>query len=314
MQTHRRRFWILLALGLLVLTFGLELGLRTLAGLGDPPELQTDRDLQYLFVPSRSYERFGNHIEYNEWSMRSGPMPQRKRVKSELRILVLGDSVINGGALTDQSELATELLASELNTALQRPVAVGNISAGSWGPENLLAYVERYGTFEADVALVVVSSHDSFDMIDGPRVLPRPRSGPLRGLRELLFDYAPRYLALFRASPEAPPKPPTEQQRRVAMSAFSQLIFRLAQEVASVAVVLHHEREELNAPGLELLRETAREHRVGVIDLGPRFAQAVARGSAPYRDKIHPNALGQQLLADALIGYVKQLEASGSLQ
>jgi len=37
------------------------------------------------------------------------------------------------------------------------------------------------------------------------------------------------------------------------------------------------------------------------VQLGPAFADALKRGDNPYRDVIHPNALGQKIIADQLI-------------
>ena len=59
--------------------------------------------------------------------MRSAEFPKHKQDPRKLRILVLGDSIINGGTLTDQDDLATELLRRDLIERLGRPVVVGNI-------------------------------------------------------------------------------------------------------------------------------------------------------------------------------------------
>ncbi len=45
----------------------------------------------------------------------------------------------------------------------EKKIVVGNISAGSWGPGNWLAYAEEYGFFDADVIVLVISSHDIED-------------------------------------------------------------------------------------------------------------------------------------------------------
>jgi len=43
---------------------------------------------------------------------------------------------------------------------LGRPVVVGNASAKSWGPPNELAYLQHFGTLDADVVILELSSHD----------------------------------------------------------------------------------------------------------------------------------------------------------
>ena len=122
-----------------------EISARTYLGLGDPPLTIRDFSIEYMFAPSRCYRRFGNSICYNQWSMRSDDFASIKTNSIEKRVLVMGDSVINGGALTDQKDLATTLLQQRLSDCLQVPVVVGNVSAGSWGPGNILAYTRRYG-------------------------------------------------------------------------------------------------------------------------------------------------------------------------
>jgi len=108
---------------------------RWYLGLGDPPLTVRDPEIEYMFAPNQDVRRFGNRVAYNAWSMRSDPVAPRKPHPREFRMLVMGDSVINGGALTDQTRLATTLAQARLSSS-DHPAFVGNVSAGSWGPEN----------------------------------------------------------------------------------------------------------------------------------------------------------------------------------
>lgn len=136
----RRRLWAGVAvLTLVVLLVAAEIFCRAYLGLGDPPLSVSDPELEYMFVGPRTYHRFGNVIAYNSFHQRSPELAARRTDTSELRVMVLGDSVVNGGAQTDQTELATSRIAARLSTELARPTAVMNVSAGSWGPENLLS-------------------------------------------------------------------------------------------------------------------------------------------------------------------------------
>ncbi|MBE9175482.1 hypothetical protein IQ225_09545, partial [Synechocystis salina LEGE 06155] len=100
-----------------------------------------------MFKPNQDVMRFGNSFRTNSYGMRSEELPKQKN-DSELRVLVFGDSVINGGNLTDQSDLATEIVKSKINQS--KEFSIANISAGSWGPGNWLAYVKEYGFFNAN--------------------------------------------------------------------------------------------------------------------------------------------------------------------
>lgn len=126
--------YITAVVGLLLI--GGELFARFVLGLGDPPLSIADREIDYLFAPNQNCNRFGNAIIYNNYSMRTGFDITNDGRK---RIFVVGDSVVNGGAMTDHNRLATTLLQNELGDCY----AVCNVSAGSWGLGNCVAYFNK---------------------------------------------------------------------------------------------------------------------------------------------------------------------------
>jgi hypothetical protein len=67
-----------------------------------------------MFKPNQNVYRFGNHVIVNEYSMRSDSFSVSKQ-KDEIRIMVFGDSVVNGGNLTNQNDLATEIIKRKIN-------------------------------------------------------------------------------------------------------------------------------------------------------------------------------------------------------
>lgn len=87
-----------------LLMFGLlcaEVSLRKIVGLGSPVLSVTDAQTGYRFKPNQKLLRFGKRVEYNQYSQRSEPIIESKAV-DDLRILMVGDSVLNGGNPTDQ--------------------------------------------------------------------------------------------------------------------------------------------------------------------------------------------------------------------
>ena len=115
------------------------------AGVGHPPLSITHPRIEYLYAPNQDVRRFGKRFLVNDYSMRSAPFAARKG-RDERRVLVFGDSVVNGGNLTNHQDLATTRLAHDLRPfAGGNKVVVGNVSAGSWGPGNWLAYSQAYG-------------------------------------------------------------------------------------------------------------------------------------------------------------------------
>ena len=131
-------------------------------GLGDPPLSVVHPTIEYMYKPNQDVMRFGKNFIINHYGMRSENFPIEKSEK-ELRVMVFGDSVVNGGNLTDHADLATTLLENRISDGHKRNVRIGNISAGSWGPGNWLAYVKEYGFFGADIIILIISSHDAGD-------------------------------------------------------------------------------------------------------------------------------------------------------
>jgi hypothetical protein len=289
-----------------------ELTLRHGLGFGDPPLVMRDPAIEYLYQPARQYLRFGRRVEVNRWSMRSADFPLRKRDPAELRVLVIGDSVVHGGVQTDQAELATERLRAALAADLARPVVVGNVSAGSWGPPNMRAYIEWYGTFAADLAVVVVSSHDWEDVPTwAPLSADFPTQAPVLALEEVLGRYLPRFVAPALGGAAAPPAPLAsdagDPRVEAAVGAFRTLLAMLRADGVRVAVALHLERDEspdAPRPGHAVLAAAARESGVPVLPLGQAFAAARMDGSELYRDAIHPTAAGQAVIAAVLRDWV----------
>jgi hypothetical protein len=108
-----------------------ELTARYGLGLVTPPLYVADPLTEYRLKPSQQLQRFRNRIEVNRFSMRSGPL-EPQRPGRQRRVLVFGDSVVWGGSVLDQKQIATELLAQPGITQ------VGNVAVPSWGPGNWL--------------------------------------------------------------------------------------------------------------------------------------------------------------------------------
>lgn len=286
---------------------------RFALGLGDPPLSISHPTIEYMFRPDQDVRRFGNRFIVNAWGMRSEPFSQH-RSGDETRIMIFGDSVLNGGNLTDHADLATTLLQQQLERSTGRRVVVGNISAGSWGPGNWLAHARQYGFFDADTVVLVISSHDA---ADNPTFAPldpdsHPQTKPVSALVEGLTRYLPRYLK--KAGVHAPEASSVAALSDDATAAAIQrglsdlrkfLALALAQ-TPRVFVVQHAEREEVESGQFEsghaAIERMAIALGVPVIQLAPAFREALGRGEQPYRDNIHPNEIGQRLIASVLAG------------
>ncbi len=287
-----------------------ELTARFVLGLGDPPLLMADPEIQYLYQPNQDCRRQGNRVKYNAYSMRSDDFPAKKTNPAELRVMVIGDSVVNGGNPTDQADLATTMLGPVLSAKLNRPVVVGNISAGSWGPPNQLAYVRRYGLFDADVVVIVASSHDAAD-VPGGEPLPGPTERPWSALAEGLARYG--VVDLLRWSKGDSAAPPTDAAPPTTMMPAGDVaraigdlksLIALARSSGARVIVVQYpdlaEARAVPAEGFALIKSAAVDAGAIVYDAGPAMAAKLKSGPNPYRDTIHPNAEGQKIVAAEL--------------
>ena len=288
---------------------------RAQLGLGNPPLSVAHPTIEYLFKPNQDVRRFGNSVRINAYGMRSDDFSEGKP-ESEFRLLVFGDSVLNGGALTDQVDLATELLQEKLETALEQPSVVGNVSAGSWGPGNWLGYAQEYGFFDADMVILLISTHD---YRDNPTFAPlnpstHPQRRPISALGEGITRYLPRYLpslptwqerdhsgGLDVSSSDANTDESEIERGLGDLSAFLELA---KAQVPLVIVAQFLERSELlrgPGEGYFLIRDEAKKLSVPVVSTEIYFREALQTGPELFRDNIHINELGQTVLAEALL-------------
>lgn len=303
-----------LAAALAIALLAAELLARYYVGLGTPPLYAEHPAIEYVYRPNQDVRRFGNHFLINAYGMRSEPFSPRKR-RDELRVMVFGDSVLNGGVLTDHAALATTLLARKLKEQTGREVTVGHISAGSWGPGNWLAYAREYGFFDADVVALVASSHDYGDNPTFGKLNERthPTRRPVSALVEGMTRYLPRYLpstdsnsAGVDSSGYAPS--PTDEEARRALADLRSFLQLAQRNAGAVLVFQHFERRELGLPappaGYLRIKMVCDELKIAAVSLAPAFDAALQRGLKPYRDNIHPTDLGQALLAQAILAEV----------
>lgn len=273
----------LLILAVLILV-GAEL-LARYVGLGHPPLTVTDPKIEYRFRPNQEIQRFGNRIHFNQFGMRSEDIGSKP--SGQFRVIVLGDSVINGGAPTDQGNLATSILSTNGSLYL-------NVSAGSWGPKNLLEYVTEFGFFDSSVMVMVLSSHDAYD--EPTFTALDPISYPTAEPYSALWEGVTRYiLPRFFPSDEVPS---TNHSSTLPMKALHELTLLARSKGIDACLVLHLERSELppGAPrdGHNIILEAARKLDLRVIDAS-RYISSIG-----YRDNIHLNDVGQAQLAFAI--------------
>ncbi len=308
-----RVFLWILSFSIIVL-IAAELVLRYKYGFLSTPLYVSDPDYEYIYAPNQDVWRFGNHIKTNEYSLRS-----EKILPTDTTVILLtGDSVVLGGSLTDNDSLASTILEKRLSKAIGRRVRVLNVAAGSWGPDNVAAYLKKHGLFHADLLCLVASSHDYHDHMDFQDVVGNDINYPDKqynfALEELWDRYIyPRYVKdLIHNNPAAAPQavPPTAppagpvtiqkpgiglnpgfaQLKQMARAANIPFFILLHPEISEVEYGRYDEEGEAilqyaKADSVKLIRE---------LDLGikPEFFRE--------NDVVHYNDEGQRFLADQL--------------
>ena len=189
MNSKNRRVVLASTVFLLVLFVFSEIVLRKVYGFTDAVLYKSDRYFEYIPIAQKRY-KFRKKIYYNRFSQRS----REVLVADSNIILGFGDSVINGGDQTDQDSLATSRLTQYLTSKYHKNVLVANISAGSWGPDNCFAYLQRYGNFGAKKMMLIVSSHDAYDNMEFTNIVGRQPNYPAQQYSLALIELVDRYL------------------------------------------------------------------------------------------------------------------------
>jgi GDSL-like Lipase/Acylhydrolase family len=304
--------------GLLVV---LEVLLRVLLGFGNPLIYIPDAECGYLLAPNQKVRRLGNRIEINEYSMRTGsiaPLP----VPETLRVLLLGDSVANGGWWTHQTDTISEIMARHLrlqvhhltsNTQLDSKVKysdceVLNASANSWGPRNQLAYVKQFGLFGAKVLVLLLNTDDLFASAPSAALVGRDRSYPDRKPAFAIVDLLSRYLIpAVPAVASAAPTPETGDLVGHNLEAIRQIQTISVSANVQFLLAMTPKRHEFGKPGLRdweikargRLAELVKTEKITYIDFLPIF-NSVAELPNLYRDSIHLSPQGNQLVSQTI--------------
>ncbi|ALF56263.1 lipolytic protein G-D-S-L family [Nostoc piscinale CENA21] len=300
-------FVILIVIVLLVI---IEIGLRSLFGFGNPLIYIGDSQIGYLLAPNQSTRRFGNRIEINEFSMRSSPIAKIPAPQT-LRVLLLGDSIANGGWWTDQKNTISSLIMNSLKSEITdkyQQVEVLNASANSWGPRNELAYLQRFGNFSAQVVVLLINTDDLFAY--SPTALPvgrdrnYPKKKPPLGLVEVWQRYATKQqpipeLQALQAEPG--------DRVGINLQAIKQIQAIATQHQSKFLLAMTPLRRELGKPGpldyeitaRKRLSEFTQTQQILYIDFLPLFNQT-NNPQALYHDTIHMNLQGNQFVSEVI--------------
>jgi lysophospholipase L1-like esterase len=309
----------LIAIALLLIILLIELALRLLYGFGNPLIYQADDAMGYRLAPNQTVRRFGNRIAINAYSMRSDAITI-DRPDRTLRVFLLGDSVVNGGWWTDQSQTISAILQSQMpgetvqNTQWQS-IQVLNASANSWSPRSELAYLKQFGLFQSHYLVLVINTDDLFATTPTPLGVGVDPNYPDRQPWGAIAEVVQRYLLPAPKPSDALKAIQSEGGDRVGanLAAIAQIQTEAKQSGTQLLLILTPLLREVKTPGPRDYEIDARQRllaftqaqTIDYIDVLPNFT-AVTDPQSLYHDHIHLSPRGNQQISDRIKEWLRQ--------
>jgi hypothetical protein len=298
---------IIVAIFVTVSILSLEIILRQYYGFCDNVLTQEDSSFEYIAQPNQHRFRFRNHVNYNSKSMRSKEIDTTSFI-----ILGFGDSVINGGTMTDQDSLATTILSDTLSKWQGKTVQFLNISAGSWGPDNCYEYLKKYGDFGAKSIFLFVSSHDAYDTMNFEKIVDVSVNYSSKqyslALYELFDKYIlPKVMTIFQKNISKNDSLGINKKKdnSVFNSGFLSFLSYSKDKKIPLTLYLHAEKKELKAgvyndQGKRIIKFATENNIPIILDLKNGL------DISDFRDDIHINSKGQRKLAFQITKYIEK--------
>lgn len=299
------RRWPAYLLGLLLMLGLAEGGLR-LFGYGDPLLYVNDPVVGYYPAANQQVSRRGNRIHTNAQGMRSAAFAMPKPAGT-VRILMLGDSTLYGGAYVDQDAIYANRLGALLSTP-ERAVEVLNMGVNGWGPFHETAWVERFGHFDADLVIVTLPYADIFRPLTGLTTKPYLTQTPTFALQEVAHHL------MWRLRNKAVGKPSAEHrdlQGKKGVVAYGNLANRLRLKGIDVMIeVLPSRTAGVDAPTKkEQDWVTLLQYQLGGHPFGYPKGLFKPDGMSAYHDFVHLAEPGHARYATYLADRVKTVIA-----
>jgi hypothetical protein len=293
----KKRFIIWILPGIMELLLAVEMMLRLL-GFGMPVRYVFHPTAQYAPAPYQFTIRLGNIIYTNSFGMRS-----EEPDSSKIRILKVGDSILNGGSYIGNTSLSSFRLEDSLSVSCD--VQVLNISSGSWGPDNALAFLRHNGYFGAKFAVLVFSSHDVSDTIEAYSPVGVHPDFPYKNYPLGLLELIQRYIFKVPQAQEQLGAIKKDNYHGVSMNpGFKNLVAYFRERHIPVVLYLHPTRSELEQGELGFGGRAILQH-MDALSVPCISGLSFMRVSG-YRDGIHLNDDGQEMLTSGVLHLLRE--------
>lgn len=295
----RLRYW---ALGLAGLGLAAELSARAL-GFGTPLLYRASAS-GYELVPDQTVRRLGKVTHVNAQGLR-GPDLTPSVPAGVSRILILGDSVANGGTQINDSETIAAHLQDDLgHSGIHAQVTTA--AAGGWAVPNEAVWLATHGTQSARLVVLEINEKDLEQPFVDASLLDHnvsfPSHAPISGLQEIVMRYALPRLGLL--DPGADPGSTSGAHGNAASAAaMLEAVSQIDREVTGKGgrlIVLYWDIRMPQTPAVPAQR-AALFQRLATLNV-PVIRPELNRINPPtgFRDDMHPNAVGNLAIAHAL--------------
>jgi hypothetical protein len=314
----RGRGGVLAAASLFGVLLAAELVARTF-GFGNPILYVPDQQVGYYPAPNQERGRYGGLVKINSYGMRAPEFDMEKK-PGTLRILMLGDSTLFGGSYIDQSELYARRLDALLDTKPgANDVEILNMGVNRWGPFEEFGYIEKFGTFNSDVAVICLPFVDVYRTQSFISDVPyfSVEAPPRFGVEEILHHLLWRSREMMRGGAHYASAVETE---RLGLAKYVELATKLQASGCEVLFeVLPSRVAGMTTTVPETEQRTVDDLRKALEPLGVpvNFPAGVFAGKGAandvYTDEVgHLYHLGHQLYAEYL--KLRLMEASAKVR
>ena len=253
-------------------------------------------------------------MKTNRFGMRS-PNVSKNKPPGTFRIFMIGDSTLYGGSYVDQEDLYSRLLENRLKERFDSErVEVLAMGVNAWGPLHELEYVKKFGTFDADIAVICLPIDDIYRRCYGLGALSNftPERPPVCAYEEMAKHVLWRYFGGIsgRESEES-----RELQGERGIEAYvalgnhfrdagCEVFFEILPDKALGAFdeIPEADRERIGEQIRDLTRLESALADAGFDHVSFPKALFVGKGDidALYHDNCHLHYLGHRLYADYL--------------
>jgi hypothetical protein len=298
-----------------------EVGLR-IYGLRDAVVYQLDAEIGYYPSPNQRVRHPGRVIRINNRSMRTSGAADVADVKApgQFRILMLGDSTLAGTRVSND-DLYSSLLEKKLNeSADSAKFQVMNMGVNGWGPFHEGAFVRKFGSFEADLAVICGPIFNSYRPLYGLESLPffPARHPPRLALEHVAYTLLWQYRHGILGPPPWMHGETAMAQALKGVEAYGQMADFLQKNNVEVMVQMLPSKEATLGSPIDpvdpqlVLFGKVRE-RVGALGVYAHMAGPIFNGVTPadqiYHDAVHFDRLGHRLYADYLFEQLREHSA-----